>query len=147
MILSRWSKRPILATMNLGFHQSLPSSPFPFSMIRTIAPPDLDRQQKSDNAAERIDVPTPTVHDRKAMSLERQVRIVMGCLILVSSLLAFYSIYWIALVAFFGAGLIFSGAANFCGWSPILARMPWNRSDHSVSGSPQSHNSFSVPSE
>ena len=87
----------------------------------------------------------PVVRGRKVMSLGRQVQIVMGCLILGSSLLAFYSIYWIALVAFFGAGLIFSGIANFCGWSPILARMPWNRRNNSATGSPHPHNSFAVP--
>lgn len=87
----------------------------------------------------------PVVGGGKVMSLGRQVRIVMGCLILGSSLLAFYSIYWIALVTFFGASLIFSGIANFCGWSPILARMPWNRRNNSATGSPHPHNSFAVP--
>lgn len=116
-------------------------------MIRAIAPQEVAQKQSSGKDVELVDVSTPTVRGKTVMSLERQVRIVMGCLILISSLLAFYSFYWIALVAFFGAGLVFSGVANFCGWSPILARMPWNRRDNSVSGSVRSHNSFSVPSE
>ena len=69
----------------------------------------------------------PVVRGKKAISLERQVRIVIGSMVLLSSLSAFYSIYWIWLAAFFGAGLIFSGIADFCGLAPILARIPWNR--------------------
>jgi rhodanese-related sulfurtransferase len=70
----------------------------------------------------------PVIRGQKAMSLERQVRIVIGSMVLVSSLLAiFVHPYWIALTAFFGGGLIFSGITDFCGLALILARMPWNQ--------------------
>ncbi|MGD0814597.1 MAG: rhodanese-like domain-containing protein [Verrucomicrobiota bacterium] len=61
------------------------------------------------------------------MSLERQVRIVAGSLVLLGVLLgwlvhpAFYG-----LSAFVGAGLVFAGITDFCGMGLLLARMPWN---------------------
>ena len=70
----------------------------------------------------------PVVRGKKAMSLERQVRILIGSIVLVSSLLAYFvHPYWIGLTAFFGGGLIFSGITDFCGLALILARMPWNQ--------------------
>lgn len=70
----------------------------------------------------------PVVRGKKAMSLERQVRILIGSLVLASSLLAYFvHPYWIGLTAFFGGGLIFSGITDFCGLALILARMPWNQ--------------------
>lgn len=70
----------------------------------------------------------PVVRGKKAMSLERQVRILIGTVVLASSLLAYFvHPYWIGLTAFFGGGLIFSGITDFCGLALILARMPWNQ--------------------
>jgi rhodanese-related sulfurtransferase len=69
----------------------------------------------------------PMVRGKDGISVERQVRIVLGALVLTSSLLAcFVSPWCILMVVFMGAGLIFSGAAGWCGTSMILARMPWN---------------------
>lgn len=62
------------------------------------------------------------------ISLERQVRVGAGLLVLLGVLLgalahpAFY-----ALSAFVGAGLVFAGATDWCGMGLLLARMPWNR--------------------
>jgi rhodanese-related sulfurtransferase len=64
---------------------------------------------------------------KSVMSLERQVRIAAGFLVLTGMLLgwlvnpAFY-----ALSGFVGAGLIFAGVTDFCGMGLLLARMPWN---------------------
>jgi rhodanese-related sulfurtransferase len=70
----------------------------------------------------------PVVRGKKAMSLERQVRIAAGSLVLTGAILgSFVSPYWIGLSAFVGAGLIFSGVTDTCGMGMILARMPWNR--------------------
>ncbi len=70
----------------------------------------------------------PVVRGRKAISLERQVRIAAGLLVLTGSVLgAFVSPYWIGLSAFVGAGLIFAGITDTCGMGMILARMPWNQ--------------------
>ncbi len=70
----------------------------------------------------------PVVRGQKAISLERQVRIAAGLLVLVGSALgAFVSPYWIGLSAFVGAGLAFAGITDTCGMGMLLARMPWNQ--------------------
>jgi rhodanese-related sulfurtransferase len=70
----------------------------------------------------------PVVRGEKTISLERQVRIAAGLLVLIGSVLgAFVSPYWIGLSAFVGAGLTFAGITDTCGMGMILARMPWNQ--------------------
>ena len=70
----------------------------------------------------------PVVRGQKAMSLERQVRIAAGTLVLVGALLGYFAHpYWIGLSAFVGAGLVFAGVTDTCGMAMVLARMPWNR--------------------
>ncbi len=68
------------------------------------------------------------VRGKKAMSLERQVRIAAGSLVLVGVILA-YTVhpYLIGISAFVGAGLVFAGITDTCGMGMILARMPWNQ--------------------
>ncbi len=63
----------------------------------------------------------------KVMSLERQVRIVAGSLVLAGVLLAlFVHPYFIGLSAFVGAGLVFAGISDWCGMGLLLAKAPWN---------------------
>lgn len=82
----------------------------------------------------------PVVRGTKAMSLERQVRIAAGSLVLIGSLLgAFVNLYWIGLAAFVGAGLVFAGITDTCGMGMMLAKMPWNQ----VSSPPATQNSIS----
>lgn len=70
----------------------------------------------------------PVVRGKKAISLERQVRIAAGATVLISSLLgAFVSPYWIGLAAFAGAGLMFAGITDTCAMGMLMARMPWNQ--------------------
>jgi rhodanese-related sulfurtransferase len=65
---------------------------------------------------------------RKVISLERQVRIAAGFLVLVGAMLAMVvHPYFAGLSAFVGSGLIFSGITDTCGMAMLLARMPWNR--------------------
>jgi rhodanese-related sulfurtransferase len=70
----------------------------------------------------------PVVRGKKAISLERQVRIAAGFLVLVGVVLG-----WLVhpacagLAAFVGAGLVFAGVTDTCGMGMILARMPWNQ--------------------
>lgn len=75
-----------------------------------------------------IDAGVPVVRGKKAVSLERQVRIAAGSLVLVSAILGWLvHPAFMALGAFVGAGLIFAGITDTCGMGMLLARMPWNR--------------------
>ena len=70
----------------------------------------------------------PVVRGQKAISLERQVRIVAGSLVLIGIVLGFLvhqSLFGLA--AFAGAGLLFAGITDTCGMGLLLARMPWNQ--------------------
>jgi rhodanese-related sulfurtransferase len=70
----------------------------------------------------------PMVRGRQTMSLERQVRIAAGSLVLLGVFLAcLVHPMFIALSAFIGAGLVFSGIIDTCGMGMLLARMPWNQ--------------------
>jgi rhodanese-related sulfurtransferase len=72
---------------------------------------------------------------KKAISLERQVRIAAGTLVAICALLAVFANPYFALgAAFVGAGLVFSGVTDTCGMGLLLARMPWNQVK---TGSPQ----------
>jgi rhodanese-related sulfurtransferase len=76
-----------------------------------------------------IDANLPVERDTvKVMSLERQVRIVAGSLVLVGVLLGwFVHRGFFGLSAFTGAGLVFAGITDFCGMGLLLAKMPWNK--------------------
>ena len=68
------------------------------------------------------------VRGKKAISLQRQVQIIAGLLIVVGSLLAFLlHPYWIALPASVGLGLLLTGITDTCMMGLMLAKMPWNR--------------------
>jgi rhodanese-related sulfurtransferase len=72
----------------------------------------------------------PVERGPKAVTLERQVRIAAGSLVLLGVILAWLvHPYLIGISAFVGAGLIFAGLTDFCGMGILLARMPWNRGD------------------
>lgn len=60
------------------------------------------------------------------ISLERQVRIAAGSLVLLGFALSVFHPAFLALSAFVGAGLVFAGVSDFCGLGLLLARAPWN---------------------
>jgi hypothetical protein len=70
----------------------------------------------------------PTVTSVKTRwSLERQVRLGAGLLVLVGAVLAFaVNANWLFLSAFVGLGLTFAGVTDVCPMAEILERMPWN---------------------
>jgi rhodanese-related sulfurtransferase len=70
----------------------------------------------------------PVVRGKKAISLERQVRIAAGSLVLLGVLLGWLvHPAFLGLSAFVGAGLVFAGITDTCGMGMMLARMPWNQ--------------------
>ncbi len=70
----------------------------------------------------------PLVRGKKVISLERQVRIAAGSLVLTGVILGwFVHPIFFGLSGFVGAGLVFAGVTDTCGMGLLLARMPWNR--------------------
>lgn len=69
-----------------------------------------------------------TVKGKSVISLERQVRIGAGSLVLLGVLAgAFLHPAFLILSGFVGAGLIFAGVTDWCGMGLLLAKMPWNQ--------------------
>jgi rhodanese-related sulfurtransferase len=70
----------------------------------------------------------PVARGEAMISLERQVRIAAGLLVMLGSALAYFvHPYWLGLTAFVGAGLVFAGITDACGMGLLLAKMPWNQ--------------------
>jgi rhodanese-related sulfurtransferase len=73
------------------------------------------------------------VRGRRAMSLERQVRICAGALVATGAALAAFGpdLAWqrigLGLAGFIGCGLVFAGVTDTCGMAMLLAKMPWNQ--------------------
>jgi rhodanese-related sulfurtransferase len=64
----------------------------------------------------------------KIMSLERQVRIAAGAMVLCGVLLAhFVNPAFIWLSGFVGAGLIFAGITDTCAMGMLISKLPWNQ--------------------
>lgn len=63
-----------------------------------------------------------------AMSLERQVQIAVGSLLILKVVFGFtvHELFFVAGAAI-GAGLITAGVTRWCGMAQLMARMPWNR--------------------
>jgi rhodanese-related sulfurtransferase len=63
-----------------------------------------------------------------ALSLERQVQIVVGSLLILKVFFGFavHELFFVAGAAI-GAGLITAGITRWCGMARLMARMPWNR--------------------
>ena len=62
------------------------------------------------------------------MSLERQVRIAAGAIVLAGALLAQFvnpGFLWVS--GFVGAGLIFAGLTDTCAMGMMIAKLPWNQ--------------------
>lgn len=77
-----------------------------------------------------VEAGLPVVRGKKAVSLERQVRIAAGSLVLLGAGLGwFVHPAFFGLSAFVGAGLVFAGITDTCGMGLLLARMPWNRTE------------------
>lgn len=70
----------------------------------------------------------PVKRGRSVISLERQVRIGAGILVLTGLALGwFVHPGFLFLSAFVGAGLVFAGVTGVCGMAFVLGKMPWNQ--------------------
>jgi rhodanese-related sulfurtransferase len=79
-----------------------------------------------------IEAGLPVVRGKTVISLERQVRIAAGLLVLLGAVGFFVHPAFIGLSAFVGAGLTFAGITDTCAMGMILARMPWNQCTQTV---------------
>lgn len=71
----------------------------------------------------------PVVRGKNAVSLERQVRIAAGFIVLAGAVAAMVTgnVYLAGIPAFVGAGLMFAGITDSCAMGMLIARMPWNQ--------------------
>lgn len=70
----------------------------------------------------------PVVRGKRAISLERQVRIVAGFLALLGAVLGYFvHPYFVGISGFVGAGLMFAGITDTCAMGMMLSKMPWNQ--------------------
>ncbi len=85
-----------------------------------------------------VDCGIPVVRGQKALSVERQVRITAGALVVIGAALGYFvHPAFVGLSAFVGAGLVFAGVTDTCGMGLLLARMPWNQVEGPASAQPQ----------
>lgn len=70
----------------------------------------------------------PVVRGRKAISIERQVRISIGILVVLGTILAWWvhSIF-LLLAGAVGLGVLYSGITDSCAMGMMLSYLPWNR--------------------
>lgn len=89
--------------------------------------PELRIIEGGMNAVKQAQIPLQQTAN-PVMSLERQVRIAAGFLVLIGVALgtwvypAFYGV-----AGFVGAGLMFAGITDTCMMGMLMARMPWNK--------------------
>lgn len=70
----------------------------------------------------------PVYKSRKSISIQRQVMITAGLLIVIGMSLGYFiNPGFYALAAFVGLGLMFAGLSGFCGLALALEAMPWNQ--------------------
>lgn len=79
------------------------------------------------NAVKQSQIPLQKT-DKTVMSLERQVRIAAGFLVLLGVVLGTtVNTNFYFLSGFVGAGLMFAGITDTCMMGMLIARMPWNK--------------------
>ena len=70
----------------------------------------------------------PVREGRKRLAIDRQVQLIVGLMVLTSTALgALVHPWFLAIAAFFGAGLTFAGATGTCALAMLLTKLPWNR--------------------
>jgi rhodanese-related sulfurtransferase len=70
----------------------------------------------------------PVIRGKKSVSIDRQVRMIAGSLVLLASILAVtLDARWGILSGLIGAGLLHAGLSDSCMMGMCLAKMPWNQ--------------------
>ncbi len=68
------------------------------------------------------------------ISLERQVRLIAGSLVVIGALLSIVNLWFIVIPLFVGSGLIFAGATDNCMMGLLLMKLPYNKKSVSSEG-------------
>jgi rhodanese-related sulfurtransferase len=69
----------------------------------------------------------PVVRGKKSLTVEQQVRISMGTLVLLGVILGLLvHPGFLGLSAFVGCGLVYAGITGRCGMATLFSKMPWN---------------------
>ena len=94
-----------------------------------------------------IDAGLPIVSSVKTRwSLERQVRLGAGVLVLIGVILALtVNPLWVFLCGFVGLGLTLAGLTDICAMGILLEKMPWNGRSHCPIGAPHAEQPRSCP--
>lgn len=71
----------------------------------------------------------PVIRGKQSISLERQVRIAAGFIVLAGAVATMVTgnVYLAGIPAFVGAGLMFAGITGSCAMGMLIAKMPWNQ--------------------
>lgn len=65
--------------------------------------------------------------DKAGLSINRQVRVTAGALVVVGIVLAYVASPWFVLISLVvGLGLMNAGITGWCGMAKVLTKMPWN---------------------
>src|SRR6185503_3840435 len=79
----------------------------------------------------------PLREGRRRLPVDRQVQLIAGSMVLIGVGLGLtVSPWFLALAAFFGAGLTFAGATGTCGLALVLMKLPWNAPTAAAGQSP-----------
>lgn len=79
-------------------------------------------------------------------SLERQVRLGAGLMVLTGAILALtLNSHWVFFCGLVGLGLSFAGLTDICAMGIVLEKMPWNRQSHCAIAGPSAETSGTCP--
>lgn len=114
-------ERPLYLTCRSGFRAEQAAA-----RLQAAGYPNLVLLDGGTEAWERAGLPLRRCG--QTISLERQVQITIGSLLLLKVAFGFtvHELFFAA-VALIGAGLIVAGTTRWCGLARLLSRLPWNR--------------------
>ena len=76
----------------------------------------------------------PVIRGKKAMSVDCQVRVAMGSMVLLGAALTILvHPAFVGMCAFVGCGMIYAGIADDCPMGTLIAALPWNRNGQGAS--------------
>ena len=76
----------------------------------------------------------PVKKSKGPISLERQVRIAAGCIVLAGALLSLVNVWFVIIPVFVGCGLAYAGITDTCMMANMLMKLPYNQKPLSSAG-------------